>query len=105
MGRWWWLIAGLPLLLGAGGWEVHGGHDTWVTSVAYSPDGKLLASAGDGADEHVEGGDGPVKLWDAHTGALLTALDRGGHDRLVALRPDGRRLASAGSEPAVTLWD
>ncbi|RVD84933.1 uncharacterized protein DFL_003269 [Arthrobotrys flagrans] len=42
------------------------GYKDWVNSVAFSPDGKLLASASVGE---------AVKLWDTATGALLQTLE------------------------------
>ena len=65
--------------------------------MAFSPDGRLLASAGD---------DGTVRLWDPATGAGLATLT--GHTDTVdavAFSPDGRRLASAGDDRTVRLWD
>jgi WD40 repeat protein/serine/threonine protein kinase len=64
----------------------------YVSSVAFSPDGKRLASCGS------YGKGGEVKVWDAQTGQVLLALQGGGE--AVAFSPDGKRLAS-GSK----VWD
>ena len=71
--------------------------------VAYSPDGKLVATAHD---------DGSVRVWDAGTGemkARLTASDpalggRRSEVHSVAFSHDGRTLAAGGQDPAVRLW-
>jgi eukaryotic-like serine/threonine-protein kinase len=74
---------------------VHG-HDGPLTSVAYSPDGKTLATSS---------WDRTVKLWDAETGARLSTLT-GHHDWVchVAFDPAGSRLATAGADGAIHLW-
>ncbi len=73
------------------------GHAAWVNSVAFTPDGKELASASN---------DNSVKLWDVATGQQIRTL--AGHDAIVccvAVSPDGRYLASADIEGAIKVWD
>ncbi len=63
------------------------GHSGPVHSVAFSPDGKTLAS---GSEDHT------VNLWEVSTGKLLRTLE--GHSDVVnsvAFSPDGKTLASA----------
>ena len=73
------------------------GHTGEVGSVAFSPDGKRLATAS---------GDGTVKVWDAATGQETLTLK--GHTSVstsVAFSPDGKRLASASRDETVKVWD
>jgi WD40 repeat protein len=66
-------------------------HAAIVDAIAYSPDGKLLAS----------GSFQEVVLWDPQTGALRTKLT-GFADRVVALAfsPNGKLLATGGGAPS-----
>jgi tRNA A-37 threonylcarbamoyl transferase component Bud32/sugar lactone lactonase YvrE len=85
------------------------GHTEVVRSVAFSPDGKHVASGA--GDWRVARGVGEVHIWDAVTGELIHA--RKAHQACtscVRFSPDGRRLVSVGGETGtagqeIILWD
>jgi WD40 repeat protein len=98
------------LLAGSGGsngtivlWRVGGsptpqvlrGNAGWVRDLAFTADGRLLASGGD---------DGTVRLWDPEDGAELgEPLDAGAPVTDVVFSPDGDRLLAA--HGGLTVWD
>src|SRR5205807_1242139 len=64
--------------------------DTQVVAVAFSPDGKTLAS---GVDSQRKPGD--IKLWDVATGKVQTSLPVGTNSVFsLGFSPDGNTLAS-----------
>ena len=71
-------------------------HPAPAYSVAYSPDGKRLASASGF-------GGAMVKLWDVQTGKELLSLKGAG--ARVVFSPDGKRLASGAEDKTVKVWD
>ena len=76
-----------------------------VKSVAFSPDGLILATL----DEDIGGnlGGDAVKLWDVGTGQFLTILTDGTDfpGFAVAFSPDGTKLASGSWADTVELWE
>ncbi len=73
------------------------GHEDRVESVAFSPDGHFLASAGK---------DQRILLWDLSAGDIQqTYQGHTGTVNTVAFSPDGSILASGGNDRLVILWD
>jgi WD40 repeat protein len=79
------------------------GHSTRVNGLAFSPDGKRLASASGGRREQGKELPGEVKVWDAQTGQELRTIKGAGDS--VAFSPDGKRLASGSLDRTVKVWD
>jgi hypothetical protein len=73
------------------------GHRNRVWSVAFSPDGKTLASGS---------WDRTIKLWDVSGGRLIRSFEGHGHDvNSVAFSPDVKTLASGSYDNTVRIWD
>lgn len=73
------------------------GHDDFVWSLAFSPDGRTLATAS---------GDKVVKLWDVYTGAETKRLEgHSGSVNAVTFSRDGRFLLTGGADKTANWWD
>src|SRR5262249_53664229 len=68
----------------------------FVNCVAFSPDGKYLATVG-----HT----GIVKIWDVTSGEEVRSFKEGPQINAVAFHPTGKYVASGGADGRVRLWD
>jgi WD40 repeat protein len=74
------------------------GENTIVNSIAFSPDGKYIASGSD---------DRTILVWDAETGEL-TSRPFEGHTNAVisaAFSPNGKYIASASWDSTIRVWN
>ena len=75
-----------------------------LESIAFSPDGQVLASFG--GDENSTGeDDDTIKIWKVAKGQLLRTLKHPGLLIQVVFSPDGRWLASASIGEQYYIWD
>ncbi|MGF1494130.1 MAG: NB-ARC domain-containing protein [Microcoleaceae cyanobacterium] len=73
------------------------GNEGWVWAVAFSPNGKVLASGGE---------DNLIRLWNPETAECFQCLQ--GHKswiRSLAFTPDGKTLISGSADNTVKFWD
>lgn len=71
-------------------------HQGAANSVAFSLDGRTIATGGD---------DALIKFWDASTGGVVAELAHNGAVRDLAYSLDGSRLASVADDQSLYLWD
>jgi WD40 repeat protein len=68
------------------------GHTDHVSCVAYSPDGKLIAS---GTGQWSRGGVGEIMIWDRATGERLALIRQPGQISNIDFSPDSQRIAAS----------
>ena len=89
----------IDLATGKECWTAKGADDQYVLCLAFSPDGKVLAT---GAG-YVES---DIRLWDVASGREIKRLE--GHRAFISslvFWPDGKTLASASGDQTIRLWD
>src|SRR6185369_1429656 len=79
-------------------------NDRGTNAVSFSPDGKILVSAGNNENDV-----NPIRVWDAETGNLLRDIpdENDGSDGIkrMAFSPDGKLLLTTGNSTAFKLWN
>src|SRR5262249_32674452 len=75
------------------------GHNGWVWKVAFSPDGKKIASAGCN--------DYSFRIWETDTGKALVVGEKAHKGFVVGLAfsPNGKHLLTSGRDLTIKLWE
>ncbi len=76
--------------------QILGGHSSWVSEVAWSPDGHHILTGSD---------DGTACIWDATTGDNTLTLNHKAHVTAVAWSPDGHHILTGSADGAARIWD
>ena len=87
--RMWYIPNGIP-------YQTYQAHESWIWSIAFNPDGNLLASGSE---------DQTIRLWDVTSGQCLRILVDANSIYSVAFSPDGNLLASGSEDQTIRLWD
>ncbi len=77
-------------------WHLSGGHDGFINSVNYSPDGKQIVSAS---------ADGTLKIWDAVTGDSIRAIKRDTKFISAKFSNDSKLIVSASEDHIIRIWN
>ena len=91
------VVGAWPLAAKSQSWDKIKAHESKISALVISPDGKQLATAGDGTR---------IKVWELSTGALKQTLVAPGREiDSLAFNVRGQLLASAGDDKTVRIWD
>ena len=76
--------------------QILGGHSSWVSAVAWSPDGHHIFTGS---------GDGTARIWDATTGDNTLTLTHTDWVSAVAWSPDGHHILTGSKDGTARIWD
>ena len=71
-------------------------HDSWVSSVAFNPDGKYVVS---GSLDYT------VRVWEATTGNEVARMTHDGDVSSVAFSPDGKYIVTGSDYRTARIWE
>ena len=72
------------------------GHDDYITSIHYSPDGRYLVSASN---------DSSIRIWNAYDYSLVNTIHCRNVERSVIFTPDSRQLVAGGDDSLIKFID